>query len=396
MRSILKSSILAFCVVLTNAAPTEAIFSTDKHAVTYDTVFYDEKDIACGGTGGGGGSTNLVGSDNVEKAYNFFIDSQKGDKKLAPHQSAGIIGNLIQESGVDPTIVQPNGVGHGIAQWSKNERWQDLIKFANGRDPKSLDVQLDFLWHEMNNVPPWNQSYPAVKNAANIEDATRAFMDKFEKPAAAHANLPNRIRQAELVLKRFGNGAPASIGTADPAGAAVPGCGSDSGGPGGSDGAGKPGENTSSMKCPAGSDAGIGTVHVGQTGKTYQIRLCNVQNVIVNASIAKEINDMLNASKGAGLRYSGYGYRTYERQQELRRSNGCPNVFTAPSSSCRVPTARPGFSNHEDGLAVDWSEGGSLIRSRGTRGFQWLNQNAGKYGFKNFPKEAWHWSVDGN
>jgi hypothetical protein len=45
--------------------------------------------------------------------------------------------------------------------------------------------------------------------------------------------------------------------------------------------------------------------------------------------------------------------RTREEQIALRRKNGCPDVFNSPSSSCRVPTARPGTSQHEFGNAVD-------------------------------------------
>ena len=36
--------------------------------------------------------------------------------------------------------------------------------------------------------------------------------------------------------------------------------------------------------------------------------------------------------------FSGGGFRTKQRQIELRKINGCPDVWTAPSSSCRVPT----------------------------------------------------------
>ncbi len=145
----------------------------------------------------------------------------------------------------------------------------------------------------------------------------------------------------------------------------------------------------------AGTDAGIGIVHIGQTGNTYQIKLCSVQGVTVNTSISKNIDSMITAAKKDAIHLSGAGYRTYERQAELRVSNGCPNVYISPASSCGTPTARPGFSNHEDGLAVDWSNDGSLIDSHGAAGFIWLNLHAAQYGFRNLDSEPWHWSVDG-
>lgn len=156
-----------------------------------------------------------------------------------------------------------------------------------------------------------------------------------------------------------------------------------------------PDVDTSALQCPIGADAGTGTVHIGQTGKTYKIRLCTVQGVTVNAPIAKSLNDMMTAAKAAGLKLSGYGYRTYERQIELRIQNGCPDVFTSPAKTCSPDTARPGFSNHEDGYAVDWSNNGVKISSRSSIAFRWLDTHAASYGFKNLPSEEWHWSING-
>lgn len=45
--------------------------------------------------------------------------------------------------------------------------------------------------------------------------------------------------------------------------------------------------------------------------------------------------------------------RTKAEQEKLRRKNGCPDIYKSPASSCRVPTAIPGTSNHESGRAVD-------------------------------------------
>ena len=48
-------------------------------------------------------------------------------------QAAGIIGNLDQESGMDPTISQyDGGPGRGIAQWSTGGRW-DTDANSHGR-----------------------------------------------------------------------------------------------------------------------------------------------------------------------------------------------------------------------------------------------------------------------
>lgn len=77
---------------------------------------------------------------------NFFI--QKG---LAPHQAAGIVGNLEGESGLDPTALGDNKTSGGLAQWH-NERLTGLNKFAfnNNADANSIDTQAEYLWHELN------------------------------------------------------------------------------------------------------------------------------------------------------------------------------------------------------------------------------------------------------
>lgn len=120
----------------------------------------------------------------------------------------------------------------------------------------------------------------------------------------------------------------------------------------------------------------------------------SVYGVTVHRNVAFAFKRMVDDAAAAGVRISGGGFRTKERQIELRKINGCPDVWTAPASSCRVPTAIPGRSLHEIGLAVDISSGGTTI-NRKTRAFTWLQANAAKYGYVNLPSEAWHWSITG-
>ena len=66
-----------------------------------------------------------------------------------------------------------------------------------------------------------------------------------------------------------------------------------------------------------------------------------------------------------------------------------------PSSLCNPPTARPGSSMHERGLAIDFScNGGGAIR-RGNSCWNFLAANANSYGLYNLPSEPWHWSTKG-
>ncbi|GIF13834.1 M15 family metallopeptidase [Actinoplanes teichomyceticus] len=119
-----------------------------------------------------------------------------------------------------------------------------------------------------------------------------------------------------------------------------------------------------------------------------------VYGVTVNKTIAFSFKRMVDDAGAAGIRISAGGFRTTQRQIELRKINGCPDVWTAPASSCRVPTAIPGRSLHELGLAVDVTSGGRTL-TRSSKAFKWMTTHARKYGFVNLPSEAWHWSITG-
>ncbi len=119
-----------------------------------------------------------------------------------------------------------------------------------------------------------------------------------------------------------------------------------------------------------------------------------VYGTTVHRNVAYSYRRMVDDAQRAGISISGGGFRTRQRQIELRKINGCPDVWKAPSSSCRVPTAIPGRSLHEIGLAVDVTSGGRSLTSK-SAAFKWLKVHADEYGFVNLPSEPWHWSITG-
>ena len=125
--------------------------------------------------------------------------------------------------------------------------------------------------------------------------------------------------------------------------------------------------------------------------------LSTVWGIRVHESIADKLLALLKAASRDGIRLGGGGYRSSTSQIALRRAHcGTSNwaVYHKPSYQCRPPTARPGASMHERGLAVDFTQNGRALWSN-TSGFRWLKRNASKYGFRNLPSEPWHWSVNG-
>ncbi len=138
-----------------------------------------------------------------------------------------------------------------------------------------------------------------------------------------------------------------------------------------------------------GSLPSIGNISVSGGG--------DLHGIVVASSLRANLARLLAAAKRDGIYLTGGGYRSSSSQISLRRAH-CGSssfaVYQMRSSQCRPPTARPGASQHERGLAIDFTQGRGAL-TRGSSGYAWLRANAGRYGLKNLPSEPWHWSVNG-
>lgn len=124
------------------------------------------------------------------------------------------------------------------------------------------------------------------------------------------------------------------------------------------------------------------------------VPLTQVGGITVHTSIADRLQAMLQAARADGVILTGGGYRSPESQIALRRAHCGTSyyaVYQMPASQCTPPTAPPGSSMHERGLAIDFHN----CDSHSTACYQWLAANAAQYGFYNLPSEPWHWSVNG-
>jgi len=117
---------------------------------------------------------------------------------LTPAQAAGVIGNLQQESGLDP-----HAPGGGLAQWIGG-RWDELVRFASrqGADPNSAPLQVEYLWHELTTSE--RGALLALKRATTPRQAARVFSEQYERPG--EPMLGNRERYADEALARYGGG----------------------------------------------------------------------------------------------------------------------------------------------------------------------------------------------
>ena len=165
---------------------------------------------ACGDAGGPGerlGQTEapVITPDtftNDQAAFDYFVA-----KGLTNFQAAGIVGNLDQESGVNPNSVQAGGPGRGIAQWSVGGRWDtdsgdNLLAFASqhGQSATSLQLQLDFIWYELTTFSGYG--LPPLRATTNVSNATIVFETDFE--GCGTCNESQRIAYAQAVLAAYG------------------------------------------------------------------------------------------------------------------------------------------------------------------------------------------------
>lgn len=137
-------------------------------------------------------------STNVEHAFNRFKAAGIPD-----HVAAGLVGNLMQESGqrIDPRAVGDNGNAFGAAQHNGDRR-EALFAFAeaNGKDPADLDTQIDFILHEGQTTE--KSAFDAIMTAQTAEEAALIASERFWRPGVPH----NERRQAyaNSVLRSLG------------------------------------------------------------------------------------------------------------------------------------------------------------------------------------------------
>ncbi|GEM_PF-2458428 len=153
-------------------------------------------------------------------------------------------------------------------------------------------------------------------------------------------------------------------------------------------------QDTGAPTGPSGAcTAGITTVTVQKS--TFHV-CSSYTSAGVVIPVAANLRTMLTSAYNAGITLQGGGYRSAASQTALRKQN-CNGDTTNSAAACTPPTAPVGHSNHESGLAFDFTcNGGGTIKSQSNTCFQWLRANAATYKFYNFQAEPWHWSWNGH
>jgi len=238
-------------------------------------------------------------------------------------------------------------------------------------------------------VPDW-ETIPLTEAAADVERPALAYRGRY---AGAQALATAVVAQLWPTARSAITSTSTSTRAAGGAGA------------GGVTGPVSPGEPDSTVGvelCPTGGPGrggGPSTVALACTVGGAGTVQAGPRGVVVDVTIAGQVAAMIAAADSAGLHLSGGGFRSYAEQVELRRQHcggSSYDISQRPPGECSPPTALPGTSMHQWGLAVDWSNARSLIASHRNPAWQWLSSNAGRFGFANLPSEPWHWSTDGH
>ncbi len=158
-------------------------------------------------------STNIAGSNNAEKAFNYYLG-----KGLSALQTAGLGGNLQIESGFDPTAYYPGGhtdnpspsSAFGLVQWLGG-RQTALRDFANSANKPITDlgVQLDFSWQELTTSYKDSVLGP-LQQSTDLASAVHIVNQYYE---GSGVDDGPRLSAAQDLLTKYGSNTSPTSGT---------------------------------------------------------------------------------------------------------------------------------------------------------------------------------------
>lgn len=206
----IMSATLAVIFVLLSVTPayaaTEMSYDDLKSILNEYTQYED--DGVC--TTSSENAISLTGSDNQQKGFNFFVNSG-----LSDIQAAAIIGNMMQESSMNPVSIQGGGttkdpsritVGWGLVQWTPGSKVLGVAENYGITGPiYELATQLQIVLAEMKGTSPtgYNNVYGGLININDLAEAVTFFELNYE--GAGDIQLENRIQFARDVLEKYGS-----------------------------------------------------------------------------------------------------------------------------------------------------------------------------------------------
>lgn len=148
---------------------------------------------------------NAGADENATGERSKYIQQKLMSMGFTASAAAGVVGNLVQESGLRTDAIGDNGTSGGLAQWH-NERLDALKRFAAARGKKwtDLDTQIEFLAEEMRTS--YADTYAKMQSAELPEIAGQIMTDEYEIPDPASANYAQRQANARAAYEAMQSG----------------------------------------------------------------------------------------------------------------------------------------------------------------------------------------------
>lgn len=113
----------------------------------------------------------------ARKAVDFFVN-----KGLTREQASGLVGNLMRESGMNISAVNPNSGAYGLGQWLGDRKKRLFRRY--GRNP-SFDNQLNYIWDELNSTH--SRGLRMLQSSKTVDEAARNAFGYYEFSAGPDA-----------------------------------------------------------------------------------------------------------------------------------------------------------------------------------------------------------------
>lgn len=148
---------------------------------------------------------NAGADENATGERSKYIQQKLMSMGFTASAAAGVVGNLVQESGLRTDAIGDNGTSGGLAQWH-NERLDALKRFAaaRGKEWTDLDTQIEFLAEEMRTS--YAETYAKMQHAELPEIAGQIMTDEYEIPDPASANYAQRQANARAAYEAMQSG----------------------------------------------------------------------------------------------------------------------------------------------------------------------------------------------
>lgn len=115
----------------------------------------------------------------ARQAVDYFVN-----KGLTREQAAGLIGNLMRESGMNIAATNPNSGAYGLGQWLGNRKTRLFRRY--GYHP-TFEQQLDYVWDELNTSH--RRGLQMLRASKTVNDAARNAFGYYEFSAGPEAAI---------------------------------------------------------------------------------------------------------------------------------------------------------------------------------------------------------------